>query len=369
MSRSISECNKAIETAWAREQQLVLEGKGTRDWTPEQQQDILDLDKGKAYGDDGRALQGHHMKSAEKHPECQGELGNIQFLSRSEHLAAHGGSWSNPTNGYFNPTTGETIGFGLDEFKPCEIIELTNPIDVISERITQSAAEVDTSKSSAGETKEAKPVGLNESMATNPQREFVKLEEVFPAREVKIVELNDLMATNAQSEFVRLEDVLPASQIAKNGGSLRSMPTQQTKVEALGSARRTLWKSFKSYAATYGINSMADVWAKVVPWLEFAALVGGVAILANASSNDSSTGGGNGNNADTWNSASNSDEDAVQIDEPSFQTEPADRSSPEEHQVQPHFVPSYTRKDGTKVSGYTRGGEDGYLRGGKKTDD
>lgn len=47
MSRRTSESNKAILAAWNKEQELVREGKGTRDWTPEQQQDILD--KGKAY--------------------------------------------------------------------------------------------------------------------------------------------------------------------------------------------------------------------------------------------------------------------------------------------------------------------------------
>lgn len=42
MSRRTSEANKAILVAWNKEQELVREGEGTRDWTPEQQQDILD---------------------------------------------------------------------------------------------------------------------------------------------------------------------------------------------------------------------------------------------------------------------------------------------------------------------------------------
>ena len=54
MSRRISEANKAVRKAWENEQQLVFEGKGTRDWTPEQQQSIID--KGKAYDDEGRAF-------------------------------------------------------------------------------------------------------------------------------------------------------------------------------------------------------------------------------------------------------------------------------------------------------------------------
>ena len=42
MSRRTSEANKAICEAWNAEQQLVHEGKATRDWTPEQQKDILE---------------------------------------------------------------------------------------------------------------------------------------------------------------------------------------------------------------------------------------------------------------------------------------------------------------------------------------
>lgn len=90
MSRtSIKERNKAIRKVWEREQELVKEGKGTRDWTKEQQQDILDPDKGKAYDDQGRAFEGQHMKSAAEYPEYQGDPNNIQFLTREEHLEAH----------------------------------------------------------------------------------------------------------------------------------------------------------------------------------------------------------------------------------------------------------------------------------------
>lgn len=35
MSKRTSEANKAVRKAWENEYQLVLEGKGTRDWTPE----------------------------------------------------------------------------------------------------------------------------------------------------------------------------------------------------------------------------------------------------------------------------------------------------------------------------------------------
>ena len=67
MSRRTAESSKAIRVAWNKEQELVLEGQGTREWTPQQQQDILN--KGKAYDDEGFAFEGQHMKSAEKYPE------------------------------------------------------------------------------------------------------------------------------------------------------------------------------------------------------------------------------------------------------------------------------------------------------------
>lgn len=122
MSRRTAECNKAIQIAWNKEQELVREGKGTREWTQQQQKDILE--KGKAYDENGLAFQGQHMKSAETYPEYQGDPGNIQFLTRAEHLDAHNGNWRNPTNWYYNPMTKEKIDFGDGPYIPCKIIEL-----------------------------------------------------------------------------------------------------------------------------------------------------------------------------------------------------------------------------------------------------
>ena len=127
MSRRTSEANKAISTAWTNEQQLVREGKGTRDWTPEQQQDILD--RGKVYDDNGKAFEGHHMKSAEKFPEYQGNSQNIQFISRSEHFNAHNGNFQNPTNGFYNYRTGDTLEFKRTEARDgvkYKILKLTD---------------------------------------------------------------------------------------------------------------------------------------------------------------------------------------------------------------------------------------------------
>lgn len=142
MSRRTAESNKAILAAWNKEQELVQKGKGTREWTPKQQQDILE--KGKAYDEDGVAFQGQHMKSAEMYPEHQGAPENIQFLTRAEHLEAHNGNWRNPTNWYFNPVTKEKIDFGDGPFIPCKIISLPEPVvklnvEAVEDNVTKTS--------------------------------------------------------------------------------------------------------------------------------------------------------------------------------------------------------------------------------------
>lgn len=126
MSNRTAQANKAVNQAWINEQQLVIKGQGTRDWTPDQQRDILE--RGRAYDEDGRAFQGHHMKSVESYPEFQGDPGNIQFLTREEHKAAHFGDFHIPTNGYFDPLTGKTKDFGTNKYEPCPVITLTAPV-------------------------------------------------------------------------------------------------------------------------------------------------------------------------------------------------------------------------------------------------
>lgn len=106
MKKRTIEASKAIAKAWEMERELVLKGKGTRDWSIEQQQDILKT--GKAHDADGKSFEGHHMKSVSKFPDMQGNPNNIQFLSRTEHLEAHGGSFQNPTSGRYDPILKQT---------------------------------------------------------------------------------------------------------------------------------------------------------------------------------------------------------------------------------------------------------------------
>ena len=155
---SIKERNKAIRLAWEREQQLVAEGKGTRDWSQDQQKDILDPDKGKAYDENGRAFEGQHMKSAAEYPEYQGDPDNIQFLTREEHLEAHKGSWQNPTNWYYNPKTKEFVDFGENKPIPCKAINLSEPVcSPVIDKQNKNDELKETSKADVASTKNVKP--------------------------------------------------------------------------------------------------------------------------------------------------------------------------------------------------------------------
>lgn len=161
---SMRERNKAIRKAWEREQQLVQEGKGTRNWTKEQQADILDPDKGKAYDDEGRAFEGQHMKSAAEYPEYQGDPDNIQFLTKDEHLAAHKGSWQNPTNWYYDPETKEFTDFGLNKPTPCKAIPLTDPIRISDTVISDEGDHDDVPKPDTRKVIEEQQIPHNEGV-------------------------------------------------------------------------------------------------------------------------------------------------------------------------------------------------------------
>lgn len=126
MSRRTAEASKAIRLAWEQERNRVLAGKGTRDWNPQQQKDIVE--KGRAYDTDGKAFEGQHMKSADRYPEYQGDPDNIQFLTRKEHLKAHHGDWHNPTNWSYDPRFNLYFDFGNRKPLPPVALNLSTPI-------------------------------------------------------------------------------------------------------------------------------------------------------------------------------------------------------------------------------------------------
>lgn len=184
MSKRTSEANKAVRKAWENEQQLVLEGKGTRDWTPEQQQSIIDM--GKAYDDEGRAFEGHHMKSAEAFPEYQGDAENIQFLTRMEHQDAHGGSFRNPTNGYYDPTICATREFCENKYEPCEIIKLSEPIVNTSVMAGDAAEYIELSPSEGVNIAEQETEIINQASTIQARSELTQKATATPKSPLNI---------------------------------------------------------------------------------------------------------------------------------------------------------------------------------------
>ena len=85
---------EAVRKAWKAEQQNVLDGGDgiSRVWTDPQKVELINTGKVKGFV-------GHHMKSVRGYPHLAGDPTNIQFLTRSQHLAAHGGRWWNITHG------------------------------------------------------------------------------------------------------------------------------------------------------------------------------------------------------------------------------------------------------------------------------
>lgn len=108
----------AVRHAWQEERTRVANGEATRNWTKEEQKELLETGHVEGY-------EGHHMKSASLFPEQARNPENIQFLTEEEHLyGAHQGNYHNPTNGYYNPETGT-----MSEFSGDELIQPTVTLD------------------------------------------------------------------------------------------------------------------------------------------------------------------------------------------------------------------------------------------------
>lgn len=94
----------AVSKAWSKERSEVLRSRGSRDWTKEEQREIIET--GKCHG-----YEGQHMFSVKSYPEHAGNEKNIQFLTRKEHLQAHRCNWRNKTDGRYNLRTKRVESF------------------------------------------------------------------------------------------------------------------------------------------------------------------------------------------------------------------------------------------------------------------
>ena len=157
-----SERQKAVREAWRIEKEHVALGEGTRDWTPEQQQEMME--NGKVEG-----FEGHHMKSVSNYPEHAGNPENIQLLSEKEHFeGAHQGNFRNLTNGYYNPGSGAMEEFNGNELRPVPCQELSDPCYQNGELIEgcneQSATAFNASVVNTGHTSTGDANSFNDSV-------------------------------------------------------------------------------------------------------------------------------------------------------------------------------------------------------------
>lgn len=122
----------AVKEAWLRERELVLQGKGTRNWTVAQQAELIESKKVGGF-------EGHHMKNVKDYPQFAGDPNNIQFVSYTEHyFGAHDESFKNSTNGRLDTQTGEMHPFEGDELPPMPVIELTDKYDPSQYELTRA---------------------------------------------------------------------------------------------------------------------------------------------------------------------------------------------------------------------------------------
>lgn len=120
---------KAVEKAWLKERELVLAGRGTRDWTLGQQAELIKY--GRVSG-----FEGQHMLNVADHLKQAGNAENIQFLTFEEHFyGAHDENFRNATEGYFDPFSGK-MHYEMQGAVPIiPEIELSNKYDVAQHEI------------------------------------------------------------------------------------------------------------------------------------------------------------------------------------------------------------------------------------------
>lgn len=112
----------AVRNAWKNEQMLVEQGKGTRNWTVEEQKELLENGHISGY-------EGHHMKSVSEYQEFAGNANNIQFLTHDEHInGAHKGNTHSLTNGYYNVETQSMEQFENNELGERPTYDLSNTV-------------------------------------------------------------------------------------------------------------------------------------------------------------------------------------------------------------------------------------------------
>ena len=106
---------QAVKDFWTHEQALIKNGECTRDWMPDQTEEILNISEetsmygkvgGVTFDAEGQMYYGHHMANVIDYPEYAGDWRLIQALTRFEHYyGAYENLLKNSSVYYYNPDT------------------------------------------------------------------------------------------------------------------------------------------------------------------------------------------------------------------------------------------------------------------------
>lgn len=230
------ERRKAVANAWKNEKSFVKDGKGTRDWNQKEQREIISKGKVKGY-------QGHHMKSVDGHITRAGDANNIQFLTRSEHLAAHNGNFRNNTNGYYEPKTGKIHNFGRN-MASIEMKCLSKPLSDSQKRAALSKVglnkkvKVAKNKAKSVESRNViKTKSSSESRIISSNKSFLSSKNAFNDKSISMkrsiscsecnVPIKEKAVTTSQSFKQSLASSKKSSSSSSGGGKSKGSPKGQ----------------------------------------------------------------------------------------------------------------------------------------------
>lgn len=195
------------------------------------------------------------MKSAEKYPEYQGDPGNIQFLTRAEHLEAHDGNWRNPTNWYFNPVTKDKLDFGDGPVIPCEIIQLAKPVVSVSNMDSSLSEQRIERKEQSDKTKDESSPNVKAIKDTYKGTEASTFPKVLASQKTSNMFVRGLKSVG---KFI-VEHTVESLEIVGVviGGAAKAISS--IRASGSNSARRTTQQVNLSSANTSIVEKVADI--------------------------------------------------------------------------------------------------------------
>ena len=164
---------RAVNEAWEREADRVREGRGTWDWTVEQQAEMLSRSHTSNPGVSG--FEGSHMLSVKDYPEHAGNPDNIQLIPSIAHYdGVHGRNpRANTPNGIYNSDTGEITPITDGRIPELPVFDLTDRYEPDQQEFHDAHPEFEQSG-------EGRNQGFRETKARHPEKSIGKHSAVGP---------------------------------------------------------------------------------------------------------------------------------------------------------------------------------------------